>query len=336
MSATAERLRRFAAAVLVRRGAVVEWPEHAAAGEALLTGDLAQRLACPEFVRLATGGAEGDLRLDLAGDAIEPLQALSLEGGWIAAARPAERPAKKLDAAALVDGTVDIANARVRLATAAPAKVEYHCWHIAVRIAGEETWEDLVQVAINAGTGRAVALVPDGRTELLPWIPAGDPPDTRSAAIEAAVRGTEERARAFVGRLALRRERDRKRLRDYYHALLAPARRGRSAPAGSEEEAAGRRRAVDQELARKLDEVDERSQLRLNLQPIALQRLELPAWNLDITIQRRAVIRTVRACWNHLCGGFEPLACALCGQLGRSFLARDADAALLCSRCMAR
>jgi hypothetical protein len=335
MSATADRLRLFACAVLARGGAVVDWPEQAASGEALLTGALAQRLGCGDLVRLASGSAEGDVRLDLAGDAIEQLQALSLEGGWITAARLADRPAKKLDAAALVDSTVDIANARVRLATAAPAKVEYHCWHVAVQITGEEPWEDLVQVSINASTKRAVTLARDERSELLPWQPLGEAPDTRTAAVEAAVRSTEERARAFVGRLALRRERDRKRLRDYYHALLAPARRGRPAPAASLEEIDGRRRAVEQELKRKLDEVDERSQLRLTIQPIALQRLELPAWNLDITIQRRTEIRTMRACWNHLTGGFEPLACARCGQLGKTFLARDADAALICPRCTA-
>jgi hypothetical protein len=335
VSATADRLRLFACAVLARGGAVVEWPGHEASGEALLTSALSHRLGCSDFVRLATGSAEGDVRLDLAGDAIERLQALSLEGAWITAARLADRPAKKLDAAALVDSTVDIANARVRLATAAPAKVEYHCWHVAVQINGEEPWEDLVQVSINASTRRAVTLAMDARTDLLPWHPLGDAPDTRAIAVEAAVRCTEERARAFVGRLAVRRERDRKRLRDYYHALLAPSGRGRPAPALNLEEVESRRRAVDQELKRKLDEVDERSHLRLNIQPVALQRLELPAWNLDITIQRRAEIRTMRACWNHLSGGFEPLACALCGQLGKSFFARDADAALLCSRCRA-
>lgn len=335
MSATADRLRTFACAVLAHRGAVVEWPDQQASGAAVLTSDLARRLGCPEFARMATGSAEGDLRLDLAGDAIEHLQALSLEGAWTTAARLADRPAKKLDAAALVESTVDIANARVRLAAAAPARVEYHCWHVGVQITGEEPWEDLVPVYINASTRRAVALTLDARTDMLPWQPPGDCPDTMANAIEAALRYTEERARGFVARLAVRRERDRKRLRDYYQALLSPSRRGRQAPISSLKEIEEKRRAVDQELKRKLDEVEERSQLRLSIQPVALQRLELPAWNLDITVQRRAVISTVRACWNHLSGGFESLACTLCGQNSKSFLARDADAALLCTRCMA-
>ena len=334
MSSTAKRLRMFACAVLARGGAVVEWPDQEASGEALLTSALAHQLGCADFVRLATGSAEGDLRLDLAGDTIEQLQALSIEGAWITAARLADRQAKKLDAAALVDSTVDIANARVRLATAAPAKVEYHCWHFAVQISGDESWEDLVPVYINASTHRPVTITLDSHTDLLPWQPLSEPPDTRPIAIEAALRCAEERARAFVGRLAVRRERDRKRLRDYYHALIAPSRRGRPANAVSLEEIEGKHRAVNQELKRKLDEVDERSHLRLNIQPIALQRLELPAWNLDITIQRRTEIKTMRACWNQLSGGFEPLACVLCGQLRKTFLARDKDAALLCLRCV--
>ncbi len=169
MSATADRLRTFACAVLAHRGAVVEWPDQQASGEAVLTSDLARRLGCPEFARMTTGSAEGDLRLDLAGDAIEHLQALSLEGAWTTAARLADRPPKKLDASALVDSTVDIANARVRLAAASPARVEYHCWHMGVQITGEEPWEDLVPVyhqCQHPANGRPYPRRPHGHATL--------------------------------------------------------------------------------------------------------------------------------------------------------------------------
>jgi hypothetical protein len=136
--------------------------------------------------------------------------------------------------------------------------------------------------------------------------------------------------------MALRRERDRKRLRDYYIALMKPARRSGRPSTKTPEQAQAQRTAVDLELSRKLEEIDERSRLRCRIQPIALLRIQLPVWALDVTVQRREAVRTVRMYWNHRAGGLEPLACAVCGQSGRTFLARDGDVALLCMSCSQR
>jgi hypothetical protein len=333
MSAAAS-LRAFATAALSRAGAVVEWAEDEPAGEALLPPRVAQALGCGEHVRIAGSGAEGELRLDFASEALERLQVLAESGPWSAAGRVADRAARKLDAAALVERSIDIPNARVRLTGAAPAQAEYHVWHLAVQVMGEESWEDLVTVSMNAGSHRAVGLAVPGAHELVPWSPPHQAADTRATAVTACAALAQERAAAFVARMAARRERDRKRLRDYYGALLATTPRGaRAALATPIEERQARRAAVDQELVRKLDEVDERSRLRVRVQPVTLLRLEVPVWILDIVVQRRTALATVRATWNHRCGGLEPLACAVCGATAARFLARDADAALLCGRC---
>jgi hypothetical protein len=147
----------------------------------------------------------------------------------------------------------------------------------------------------------------------------------------------ETRAAGFAARLASRRERDRKRLRDYYGALaFSPKRTPRGAPLPTLADIDARHAAVDQELARKLAEVDERSRLRARIQPIALLRLELPVWAIDISIQRRTAVQTVRAYWNHRSAGLESLACEECGAAGLRFLARDRDAALICPGCVGR
>lgn len=334
MSSTAARLRSFASAALVRAGAVVEWPEDDPAGELLLPESLARTLGCGEHVRLATAGVEGDLRLDLAGDVLERLQALAETGPWVAAARSADRAAKKLDAAALVDRSIDVANARVRLVNAAAVQLEYHLWQVAIQLSGEESWEDVIAVAVNAVSGRQVSLERLPEDDLVAWHPTQLPSDTAVAAQFAAAALAESRAAAFVARLAARRQRDRKRLRDYYGALLTPSRRSpRGAHLPTLKEIDARQAAVDQELARKLDEVDERSRLRCRIQSVGLLRLELPAWAIDVSIQRRTAVRTVRTWWNHRSGGLDPLACEACGAVGLRFLARDQDAALLCPSC---
>jgi hypothetical protein len=265
---TADRLRAFATGTLIRSGAVVEWPEGEPAGELLLPAHLARTLDCHEHVRVATGAAEGDLRLDLAGDVLERLQALAEAGPWVAAARPGDRAVKKLDAAALIDRSVDIANARVRLANVAAVQSEYHVWHVAVHLAGEESWEDVLPVAVHAASGRPISLEVPPDAELVPWHPALPSSDTTTAALRTAVVLAESRAAAFATRLAVRRERDRKRLRDYYGALAFPAKRSpRGAPLPTLADIDARHAAVNQELARKLDEVDERSRLRCLIPP---------------------------------------------------------------------
>lgn len=337
MSSTVDRLRTFAAGVLTHAGGVVEWPDESPAGEVLLPAELAVTWGCDDHVRLATGQADGDLRLDLAGDTLERLQALADAAPWTAAARTAERVPRKLDAAALVDRSVDIANARVRLTNVSAGLSEYHLWHIGVQLAGEESWEDVIPVAVHAASGRAVRLDLPPEAELMSWSPVMDPADTRTAAIRTAATIGEGRAAAFVARLAQRRERDRLRLRDYYGALLAPARRAsRGAPPPTLAEVDARREPVKRELARKLEEVDERSRLRCRLQPVARLRLELPIWSLTITVQRRTAVRTIRTSWNHLAGGLEPLACDACGATGLRFGADDGDVALRCPGCTER
>lgn len=59
-----------------RAGGVVEGPDESPAGEVLLPAELASSWGCGDHVRLATRQADGDLRLDLAGDTLERLQAL--------------------------------------------------------------------------------------------------------------------------------------------------------------------------------------------------------------------------------------------------------------------
>jgi len=342
MSATADRLRRFAAATLERHGALLDWPENAAVGDAVLPPALATRLGVRELARVGTvdggGGrtADGppiDVRLDLAGDACERLQGLALELPASAAVRASERTPRRMDAVSVLAASLDIRNARVSLLEARAEDLEYHAWQVAASIAGEESWEDLVGVVVAAETGAPVPLADPWLDES--WLACridSPPRDTRLAALDAAACLAGARAVPTFVRLGQRLNRDRARLRDYYGALLGEGRKARG-PAPDATVQAAKRRAVELELARKLAEIEERARLRASLRPVALLRLLLPGWRLSVRIQRRTEVRTLSMAWNHRTGGLEPVRCAHCQTPGRSFLARDADVALLCPSC---
>jgi len=341
MTGTAERLRRFAAATLERHGALLDWPENATVGDAVLPPALATRLGVRELARVGTADGGGgraadglpiDVRLDLAGDACERLQGLALELPAMAAARAPERTPRRMDAEAVLASSLDIRNARVSLVEARAEDLEYHAWQVAVSIAGEEPWEDLVGVVLTA-SGVPVPLADPWCDDS--WLACridAAPSDTREAALDAAAGLAGARAVPTFLRLGQRLNRDRARLREYYGALLGEGRKARG-PAPDAAIQAAKRRAVELELTRKLAEIEERARLRASLRPVALLRLLLPGWRLTVRVQRRTEVRTLALGWNHRSGGLDPVRCALCREPGRSFFARDADVALICPSC---
>ena len=207
-------------------------------------------------------------------------------------------------------------NARVRVRAARPARLEYHCWHFSAAIDSEDRWEEIISIQINAATGGASELPdPLGMMEAVPndQPPCGPPPDLRARPAHSRL-GRDRAGFAIPGaRLEARLERDRRRIRDYYHALLdetGPASsRMRSDPVKTEE----KRRAVQLELRRKLLELDERFALRLSLEPIALITLDMPVLEVELEVSRRPVIGSLRVYWNPLRKELEPLACSGCG-----------------------
>ncbi|MBM4035822.1 MAG: hypothetical protein FJ291_29125 [Planctomycetes bacterium] len=333
------RLREFTEALLGRAGALVEWPPSAEEGLALLPPEAAARLGTPdaETVRIAFApGGEG-LCANLATDFLDRVVPLLDAEPRIGSFQAPDRYLKKGDMAEAIARTFTWHNAKVVVQKAEPARVGYHAWFFLASIVSEDRWEDVLSVAVNAASGAAVPLPDPLRDlDLQPSAsPPGSPASTYRQALRRAVARVEERAAPFAERLAARLERDRRRLRDYYGALLREeaAKRHTLWTHEVKDKLEARRRAVELELQRKLAELDETYALKGELLPIALIRLEVQALAVHCEVFRKQARRPHTLYWNPIPKELEPIACDACGGSTFSVVFTDDDVRPLCLPC---
>ena len=333
-----ERLREFARTLLERHGAVVDWPENGP-GLALLPKDVAKALRVGEEAGLTTaalpGGAGGNmLSANLATDFMERVEPLIGTYPTAAALRLEGLYLKKSAMDEPVARFFGFPNARVRVAGALPVRLAYHCWYFSAVVDSEDRWEDLVAVQVNAASGARVEFAdPLTMVDALPAAApfAGPAPDLEGARKKAAWAAA-LRASPFLTRLEARLERDRRRIREYYEALLEEASPARARTAVDPAKLEEKRRAVDVELQRRLMELEERYALRLRLDPVALVELEMPALEVELEVSRRPERGSVRVYWNPLRKELEPLACAGCGA-NITVVRFDEELRPLCTGC---
>jgi hypothetical protein len=333
-----EELRAFATTLLDRRGGLVEWPADAAEGTAIVPAELAAALDAPgEVVRLTTEPGRPGWCINLAGDFLETAaRALAAEP------RIGDFTARDLY---LKRGTLDAAvqrafawlNAKVTMADTRATTAEYHTWWFRASIASEDRWETRLSVSINAASGVEVQL-PDP-LELWALRPRPSAAHAAASTYRQAVARLAPRVREsaadFFRRMDARLAADRRRLREYYGALVRETehKRTRGAETPDPEKLAAKKRAVDLELRRKLAELDERYAMEATLEPLVLVRTEIPVMAVDLLVQRRRARRKHVAYWNPLLKQIEPLCCSRCGGGTFSVTFTDEQVDPLCIAC---
>ena len=228
------------------------------------------------------------------------------------------------------------------------ASIAYRCSNsISLRRNSRSTarfWESLTTATVNTASG-AILDLPDllAFWELQPDLREKTASqDTFERAASAVGRKIRVMAGEFIARMEGRLLRDRKRLRDYYHAMLREANARKSRPRhmeSAEEIEAGKaeieakKRVVDLELRRKLIELDQRYAMEATLRPLALIRTEMPVMRIRLEVSRKQSQRFHDVYWNPLLKHFEPLPCSRC--LAESFLLAFSNdqVAPLCSSC---
>jgi len=332
------RLREFTEQLLTRSGGLVEWPDSEQAGIAILPPRAADQLHCGEMVRLChQPGGEG-LCLNLATDFLDRVVPLLEAEPRIGSFRLPDLYLKKGDLGDAVSRAFTWLNAKVVPRDARPSRVEYHVWFFLATIVSEDRWEDVLPVTVNARSKGVVGLPdPLAGLELEPVEPRAEAPSTYKPAALEASRLLEARSAAFVGRLESRLERDRKRVRDYYNALLREEdrRKHRQAAPDDKEKYAAKRRAVELELQRKISELDEQYAIRAELNPVILVRLEMQVLDIQCEVFRKQVRKMHSIYWNPLLKELEPLACSNCGVSAFSMAFTNSDVKPLCSSCAA-
>ncbi|MDR1612802.1 MAG: hypothetical protein LBT97_08460 [Planctomycetota bacterium] len=333
---TPDRLADFARSLLSWRGALVDWPDGAAEGLAILTAGDAARLGVPEETRLSAEPGEGRLAVSLATDFLERAEPLLADVPPAATWRLRDASIKKASSEETVAKAFDWLNARVRVRGGHAAEVEYHRWFFRAELVSEDRWEDVVAATLNSRTGAGLELPElagggDGE-----WLRKPPPAaDSQARAAGLAWGETLRRAAAFLERMDGRLKRDRNRLKSYYGALLKEKKRSRADPESEEARSRmeERSRVVSLELERKSQELDERYCIRAKLEPIGLLRLALPALAIDLAVRRKQDEGARSVYWNPILKAMEPLACSRCGR--SCFAVAFTDRALepLCPEC---
>jgi hypothetical protein len=334
-------LRTFAVELFEHSGGVADWPTPAVPGTVVVPREVATALHLPgeEFL-LDVSAAPGALHVSLGGEFLDVAarvldEAVPRDGSfWIP-----ERYLTSRDLTDKIDRTFGWQNARAKYQVAEPALVEYQVWTLQGSLRSEDVWEAIFRVGINT-ENQAIVELPDVFQE--PDLvgegsatPQGDP-STYATAIAEGKRRLISASTEFVRRIEQRLERDRKRLQDYYQAILNEAdgsSKRRASTVASPEEIAAKKRAVDLELRRKLAEINENYALRAEIRPVIVVRVRLPSLVVPVVIQRKQAARHYRLYWNSLLKKFEPLSCSRCRRATFSATFTNETVDLLCSKC---
>jgi len=342
----------FATKLLERRGGLVEWADRnddsAREGTAIVPAEMADLLnsesmgANGETVRLSTQPGSEGWCLSLATDFLDTAsQLLELEPRVGTFCIP-EMYLKRGDLEEVVSREFSWLNARVRFKETRAVRVEYHTWWFRALLVSEDRWETQFPITVNASSGTEVKM-PNlfDLWELEPH-PAAcqQPPATYPQAVLRAQHQIQELASEFLGRMDGRLGRDRRRLREYYNALLRESHhkksRSQKKPDPEKpdtEKFEARERAVKLEMRRKATELDERYAMDLMLEPVVLTRMEIPALAIDLSVERKRAKRKHTVYWNPLLKQLEPICCTRCGSGTFSVAFTNEDVDPLCGKC---
>lgn len=341
--AVQQDLREFVAALIEQNGGLVEWPQGDEGGQGLLPPEVARRCGVDEVFRLSERpGAEG-LLVSLGSDFLDTAEQWLDDVPCLGVFQVPEAYLKRGDIGEAVGRAFTWLNAKVRVVDSAPARIQYHTWWFHVLLASEDRWESRTSVTISAPAAVEVPFPdPLGLWELAPG--AGDAAEV-SGSYDAAAAAVRRRipllAGPFLARMDARRERDRNRLNDYYHALRREAKqklqRSRARVAASQEQPARvdeADRAVSLELRRKLAELDERYVVDATLRPLIMICSDTPVLAVRLAVQRKQAKREHVAYWNPLTKAFDPLCCAQCGQGTYSAAFTNDRVDVVCANCL--
>lgn len=333
-----EQLHAFATTLLDRRGALVEWPAADPAGTAMLPPEVAADVdLAGDVVSVGYEGTGNGLAVNLAGDFLEWSGRLLAAVPSIGTFRVRDLYLKRKDLDESLGKAFSWLNAKVKLREGRETTIEYHTWWFHAALSSEDRWETCFCVSFNAASGVEVG-IPDplGLWELQPQPSRSvEMPSSYDRAFDVARRHVLRLSVGFLDRMDARLQRDRKRLHDYYHALLRESdkKKARSHAEPDPEKVEATKQAVSLELRRKLAELDERYAIAATLHPVILVRTEVPVLAVDLSVFRKQSHKIHTVYWNPLLKQFEPLRCSGCGDGASTVAFTNETVEPLCQKC---
>lgn len=340
-------LSRFVLGYLTAQGSIVA-PAEYGVHEALLPDALAARLGVDSYLNLRFDTEDDpdddSLRLSVNHPLVDRL-AENLQK--VEANSEVFINHLRLDKKGLLEqaeSNIGIANARISPKKGAMEQKALHHYlrfNFKVTFVSDEKQESLASVVMDAQNGYAITdpahLQRLYATETTPghphlsiaaprWLGAEEigSAATYQALLERAQTALTEqlsgRVQTMQNRIQRFLELDQARIEEYYDALESDLRRRLER---TEEGGADRRKsatdkltAVQGERAAKLADIRARYQLRLEVEPINVQRIVQPKVILPVEIGDRRLTVTRHVVWDPLLHEVEPLVCDVCGQPG--------------------
>jgi hypothetical protein len=339
-------IQQFTADLLSRAGAIVE-PVGLGQLDVLPGPDLGVRLGIDDLARLTfESGMPGGTFVDYDAPLVDRLGDVVAGLGRMTRIEPPAVALKALDAHAALERSVALQNGVFRCRRHAAVQSTYVGVALEYTVLADERMGGLVLVWVNPAA-RSIARFGSRfdptafRDE--PGLASGDRTFDGLAlawplSVAAARAQIEPDVGEFLQRLSRRRDRDVRRLREYYEDIDLEIRRKLAKPRLGDDQ---RRRDGDRLAAThrayraRAAEVADRYRARLRLSPVGVWLCRLPAYQIAVTLMRRSASADVVFSWNPLDGRIEQRACDGCFRpVSAAWLCDDA-VHYVCEACLA-
>jgi hypothetical protein len=337
---------RLTADLLTRGGAIVD----SGPGQTLdvMAGPaLRGVVGLREFERLSfEPGVDGATFIDYDASLVDRLAAVVNGLGRVARVQAPPVARKPIDAAGAIDRGVTIHNGVHRYHSHAAVDVTYVGATFEYTVLADERMGGVVTTWVNPVTRSTASFESRIDPTLL-----HDDPDATSAwertdgstapwpLVVASARARIAPGIAdFLERLGRRRDRDLRRLREYYEEIDLEIRRKLSRPRLDDDLRRRERDRLDathRAFHERGPEVADRYRVRLRLSPIGVWLCRLPAYYINVRLMRRNAAADAVFSWNSIDGRIEPRACDGCLAPTASAWLCDDAVHYVCNDCLA-
>jgi hypothetical protein len=337
---------RLTADLLMRAGAIVD-PRPGRALDVMAGPELRSTLGLGEFEQLSfEPGVAGSTFIDYDAPLIDRLSAVVNGLGRVARVQPPTVARKPIDAAAAIDRGVTIHNGVHRYQSHEAVDATYVGATFEYTVLADERMGGVVTTWVNPATRSTASFESRIDPTSLPDDPdaakASERTDGSTVAWPLAIASARARISPgiadFLERLHRRRERDVRRLREYYEEIDLEIRRKLSRPRLDDDLRRRERDRLDathRAFHTRGAEVADRYRVRLRLSPIGVWLCRLPAYYIKVRLMRRNAAADAVFSWNPIDGRIEPRACDGCLAPTDSAWLCDDAVHYVCDDCLA-
>lgn len=254
---------------------------------------------------------------------------------------------KKAGFEQLIGQDIIFSDGQIRLGGRAETRTAYMVLVCRYMALSDERKEGLVQVGIQEGSGASVPGLVDSWEEMRPefYPPEKVPPHfpihlkaTVEKGLGEARDLVEQMLSDFLGSMRRRLQRDVKNTREYYEALRVEMEASLSHPNLTEPqrlERSGKIADLPDEMSRKIDDLEQKYQVRATVSACAAVRLLVDVVQLTLEVKYRKSHRSVPVVWNPVTRRIDPLTCERCRRTTHRIqpVAQDSTVQLVCPFC---